>query len=152
MVCTTESPRFRNGGKKGSQGAIVADPLQLRLAKKDIDAWNHWRRRFPAVQVDLRGADLASADLRLANLRNADLRNANLIMANLTGADLRGADLRNANMVGARMIGVDITDTDLRGADIRTAEDLTPEQLQMTRGDSHTVLPEPLEPPERWSD
>lgn len=131
-------------------GLDMADPLQLRMLRKDVDEWNRWRGRNPNLRVDLRGADLSDCDLRLANLRDADLRDATLIMANLTGADLRGADLRNAVGVGARMIGADISDTDLRGADIRTAEDLTPEQLLQTRGDEGTVLPDHMEHPDHW--
>ena len=111
-------------------GTSMADPLQLRMLRSDVDAWNRWRAENPTARVDLRGCDLTRSDLRLANLR--------------------GADLRNANLVGARMIGVDIADTDLRGADLRTAEDLTPEQMLVTRGDHSTVLPEPLEHPAHW--
>jgi len=129
----------------------MADPLQVRMLRSDVDAWNRWRAENPTVRVDLRDCDLTRSDLRLANLRDADLREVVLVLANLSGADLRGADLRNANLVGARMIGVDIADTVLRGADLRTAEDLTPEQMLATRGDHTTVLPEPLEPPAHWS-
>ena len=152
MDCTRTARAFRWKGELRSVGSNVADPLQVRLLRRDIDAWNHWRDRNPDVRVDLSGADLTQTDLRLADLRDADLREATLILANLSGADLRGADLRDANMVGARMIGVDITGTDLRGADIRTAEDLTPEQLEQTRGDKETVLPEPMAHPDSWCD
>ena len=149
-ICSNGLPE--EGSRCGPDTVIVADPLQLMLLKHDIDAWNNWRNRNPAVRVDLRGADLSQADLRLADLRDADLRDATLILANLAGADLRGADLRDANMVGAKMIGVDIKGTDLRGTDIRTAEDLTQEQLRQTRGDEDTVLPEPMVRPDSWCD
>jgi hypothetical protein len=128
----------------------MANPKHVELLRRDVDLWNEWRAEHPEVRPDLAGAELDRLDLSVANLAGANLAGASLILANLRGADLRGADLRGANLVGARMIGVDLEGADLRGADLRTAEDLTEEQLEMTRGDEFTVLPEGVGRPASW--
>ena len=128
----------------------MADPKQVELLTQDVDAWNQWREKNPRLHPDLSGADLTDADLRVADLVAADLSGTRFVMANLSGADLREADLSGANLVGARLVGVDIEDADLSGADLRTAEDLTQEQLEETRGDKKTILPEGLCHPKRW--
>jgi uncharacterized protein YjbI with pentapeptide repeats len=127
----------------------MADEEQLRILKQGAEAWNAWRWRAGAIQVDLseadlrranlRGADVSDADLRDANLRRADLRGANLRGANLheadlseanlyradlsgatvSGTNLRGANLHEANLCRAHFHGADFTEANLRGADLR---------------------------------
>jgi len=87
-----------------------------------------------------RGADLVGADLRRADLAGADLRGALLVAARLEGADLRWADL----------VGADLRDADLSGADLSDALFLTQPQLEASRGDEATVLPERLTRPSHW--
>lgn len=87
-----------------------------------------------------RGADLIGARLRGADLRKANLRGAYLI-----GADLRDADLRQADLIGA-----DLRDADVRGADLTGALFLTQPQLNATRGDHTTKLPQTLTRPSHW--
>lgn len=115
-----------------------------------MDAWNDWRQASPAIAPDLCGADLSRADLAVANLAAALLKDATLTLANLRGADLRAADLTGASLVGARLLGVDLEGANLSGADLRTAEDLTEEQLENTRGDQRTVLPDGIARPASW--
>ncbi|MEQ8199321.1 MAG: pentapeptide repeat-containing protein [Clostridiaceae bacterium] len=85
-------------------------------------------------------SDYFGADLRKTNLRGADLRGACLIAANLRGVDLSGADL----------IGADLRDADLRGANLINSIFLTQAQVNTTRGDSNTKLPEMLIRPAHW--
>ncbi|MEI8409319.1 MULTISPECIES: pentapeptide repeat-containing protein [unclassified Kribbella] len=87
-----------------------------------------------------RGADLIGARLRGADLRKANLRGAYLI-----GADLRDADLRQADLIGA-----DLRNADVRGADLTGALFLTQSQLNATRGDHATKLPQTLTRPSHW--
>ena len=128
----------------------MANSEHVERLARDVDEWNSWRAENPRVRPDLSGASLFSANLTLADLSKAKLVGANLVLANLKGADLRGADLSRANLVGARLIGTDLKDANLSGADIRTAEDLTQEQLNETRGDRTTSLPEGLKRPRHW--
>jgi uncharacterized protein YjbI with pentapeptide repeats len=95
-------------------------------------------RRRPA---DHRGADLVGEDLRDADLRAASLRGARLV-----GADLRGADLRHADLTGA-----DLRGADLSGADLRGALFVVQAQLEAARGDTATLLGEPLARPAHWA-
>ncbi len=37
-----------------SDGTSMADPLQVRMLRSDVDAWNRWRAENPTVRVDLR--------------------------------------------------------------------------------------------------
>lgn len=89
---------------------------------------------------DRRGADLVGAKLRKASLRGANLRGAYLI-----GADLRDADLRSADLLGA-----DLRNTDIRGANLVDVLFLTQFQLNATRGDAKTTLPDTLTRPTHW--
>jgi hypothetical protein len=43
-----------------------------------------------------------------------------------------------------------LVSANLSGADLRTAEDLTQEQINETRGDANTNLPEGLGRPNSW--
>ena len=128
----------------------MANKDHLDLLNTDVDAWNTWRQANPKIKPDLSGADLSRAELTLANLSGACLREASLVMANLRGADLRHADLTQASLVGARLLGVDLLQANLTGANLRTAEDLTQEQINHTRGDSHTRLPPGIKHPAAW--
>ncbi len=62
----------------------MANQDHLALLKKDVAAWNEWRRRNLEIRPDLSGADL----------RGAYLREAILSEANLSLADLRGVNLK----------------------------------------------------------
>ncbi len=62
----------------------MANQNHLTVLKKDVAAWNEWRRRNPEIRPDLSGADL----------RGAYLREAILSEANLSLADLRGVYLK----------------------------------------------------------
>lgn len=91
--------------------------------------------------LNRRGADLMGADLAGADLRGADLRSSYLI-----GADLRRADLSSADLIGA-----DLRDTDLRGAHLAQSIFLTQMQVNATRGDGSTTLPDRLSRPSHWT-
>ena len=85
--------------------------------------------------------DLAGADLRGADLVRADLRGSLLI-----AADLRGTDLAHADLLGA-----DLRDADVRGARLADAWFLSQAQLNTTRGDAATTVPDHLIRPGHWS-
>jgi hypothetical protein len=91
--------------------------------------------------MNRRGADLIGADLRGADLRGTDLRSAYLI----------GADLRRADLTAADLIGTDLRDTDVRGAHLARSIFLTQMQINATRGDAGTTLPDRLTRPPHWS-
>ncbi|QBR93197.1 pentapeptide repeat-containing protein [Nocardioides euryhalodurans] len=84
--------------------------------------------------------DLAGADLRSKDLVRADLRGSLLI-----AADLRGVDLARADLLGA-----DLRDADVRGARLADSWFLTQAQLNTTRGDLATTLPDHLARPAHW--
>ena len=84
--------------------------------------------------------DLAGADLHGEDLVRADFRGSLLI-----AADLRGADLARADLLGA-----DLRDADVRGALLADAWFLSQAQLNTTRGDAATTIPERLVRPDHW--
>jgi hypothetical protein len=112
---------------------FMADPEQLAILKKGLDAWNQWRKNNLGlhpnrIKVDLNGvylkgtnlsqADLSCVDLIEADLRVADLSQADLSWADLTSAKLSGANLSQANLYGANLRG----EVDLRGANLTRAD------------------------------
>ncbi len=91
--------------------------------------------------TDRTGADLSGHDLREVPLRLVCLR----------GALLLGADLRGGDLTGTDLLGADLRGADVRGADLAGAVFLTQPQVNATRGDAATRLPEGLSRPGHWS-
>lgn len=79
-------------------------------------------------------------DFRKFNLKGEDLRGALLIAADLRGLDLEGVDF----------IGADLRDTDIRGANLKNSIFITQSQINVAKGDSHTILPPHLIRPKYW--
>jgi TIR domain/Pentapeptide repeats (8 copies) len=109
----------------------VADKEQVARLRKDLAAWNDWRRDseqfLDLSHADLHGVDLSSADLSDADLSAANLSGANLSSAHLSGAQLGGTDLREANLHEAylrktRLSRADLTCADLSGAYLSDAD------------------------------
>ena len=105
----------------------MADPKQIDLLLKDVNAWNEWREANPDIEIDLRradlgGADLTGADLRDANLTEAYLGGADLSAAGLNRANLKVADLWNINLGGADLTGANLRNADLTWADLSEAK------------------------------
>lgn len=109
----------------------MADPSHLQLLTRGVVVWNKWRREFPDITPDLRGANLRSTDLRAANLRaallcgaditSADLRTSSCQWADLNGAflcntNLKDADLTQANFYGAELSGSVLSDANFQNA------------------------------------
>ena len=113
------------------------------------------------VEAHLEGAWLRGAHLAGANLLGAHLERAFLVEAHLEGAKLLGAHLEGADLGAAHLEGADLGAAHLEGADLGAAHlesaillgavALTQKQLDSAYGDDHTVLPEGLTRPARWS-
>lgn len=106
--------------------------------------------------TDLSDANLSRADLRRTNLSGAKLVGANLVEADLTTANLNGADLSGANLSGAKFGGAKFwlakfIDADLSGADLSGALLLRQYQIDSSRGDARTLLPENLRASNSWN-
>ena len=83
--------------------------------------WNEWRRSFPSVIPNLKGANLSDAYLRKADLSHADLSEADLSHAvlseaNLFQAILSAAKLDRALFPAANLQGANLSDANLVGA------------------------------------
>ena len=92
----------------------MANQEQLQILKQDILAYNRWRDKNPAVEIDyyqadLHGFDLSGADLWRANLGKAKLTRAKLIGTNLLGTSLSEADISGANLKDANLGAADLT-------------------------------------------
>lgn len=91
-------------------------------ARRDMSAWNIWRKNNSGQRVLLQTACLQGAWLRGADLRGADLRGANLRGADLSGARLPDLSRRWADLSGADFREADLCGTDLRGANVSGAD------------------------------
>jgi len=155
----------------------VANSQDLEKLCQGPKVWNAWREENPGGVPDLRdlrltlsqrqlgpsnggpvnfqNADLDGAEFRNATLIGADFRRANLVAADLVharldGADLTGADLTDAVLDYADLTGADLEGAILVGASFANARGLTHEQIAAAYGNSSTVLPATLLPPETW--
>jgi uncharacterized protein YjbI with pentapeptide repeats len=104
----------------------MANQEQLKLLKKGIEEWNHWRVKNPYIPIELKGANLVGTDLNAAHLRRAhlsksDLSGAELVAADLREADLMSARLNNANLRNANLYGADLKLADLEKASLQGA-------------------------------
>lgn len=93
----------------------------LQLLRRDVAAFNEYRKANPKEPLDLSGADLTQTDLVHAYLADADLRGATLaearlVKANLSSANLQGANLQRADLTDATLHRADLSGADLRGA------------------------------------
>jgi hypothetical protein len=120
--------------------AEVLDVELDRLAARVGDALGSVSRSVRGEGPSYAGQDLAGRDLRAVPLARADLRGALLI-----AADLRDTDLDRTDLLGA-----DLRDADLSGADLSTALYLTQPQLNSSRGDGRTTLPDGFRRPAPW--
>jgi len=66
----------------------MANEEHLAVLKKDVSAWNDWRRENSSVIPDLAGADVMATVLRNAVPTRG---RTNLIVSNFFGDDVRGA-------------------------------------------------------------
>ncbi len=105
----------------------MANPEHVEmLLRRDVAAWNRWRKEYPDVRPDLVGANLVrvalrGADLVGADLSRADLREADLTVANLREAHLREANLSEASLREADLFMADLSRANLVGADLSRA-------------------------------
>jgi hypothetical protein len=67
------------------------------------------------------------------------------------GEWLMGADLRGRDLTGVDLLGADLRAADVRGADLSRSLFLTQPQVNATRGDAGTRIPDRLERPQTWS-
>ncbi len=136
----------------------VANPEQLAILQKGVQAWNHWREDRPRPHVNLNQAPLAGASLSRANLSGAFLMQADLRKSELRGANLEGAILRQARLDGALRADLRhanasrafLKRADLTGADLSTTIGITQDQISEALGDRDTKLPEGVERPAHW--
>ena len=114
----------------------MANEEQLAILSQGVEAWNEWRRKNPAVSIDLKRANLRNKQLEKANLVNADLTEAELSFAHLTNtnlafaimdravisfANLEGANLSAANLDDACLEDANLNNTILTGASFKNA-------------------------------
>jgi uncharacterized protein YjbI with pentapeptide repeats len=97
-------------------------------------------------------AELYGADLKWVVLSHAFLVGAYLRSAMLTDADLTDADLTDADLTDADLTDADLTDTILNGADLSKTKGLDQDQLNASKGDERTRLPDGLTQPPHWTD
>ena len=99
----------------------MPDREQLKIIQKGKDTWNMWRRKNPAIKIDLSRADLYRADLSEVDLSRADLSRADLSEADLYRADLYRANLYRADLSRAYLYRADLSRADLYRANLSAA-------------------------------
>src|ERR1039457_4745380 len=99
----------------------MANDEHLAMLKKDVKAWNDWRKEHSGIVPNLIGTDLRRANLRGANLGEVDLIGADLRRANLGGANLIWTELVGANLSRANLRGANLSKANLRRADLTDA-------------------------------
>ena len=107
----------------------MANKDHLAILMKGVDSWNEWRIKNPYIKPDLSGVDLTRA-----KFGGADLRGAIFIRADLKGAIFSRADLTGASLSGA----------DLSGANLKEVINLRKQQLEKSKIDLKTILPDYL--------
>lgn len=99
----------------------MANPDQLKIIQKGVEAWNAWRKINCYEDIDLSNADLQNAQLSDADLSHANLKDAILFQAKLEGANLYLAQLQNADLGSTNLISTNMISTDLTNACLEKA-------------------------------
>ncbi len=104
----------------------------MELIEMGRDAWNEWREKNEALDIDLSGSDFSNRDLSgydfsqvnlsYCNLAKADLNGASFISANLKHANLSFCNLEQANLIAAELAHADLTLAHIKGAKFLTAQ------------------------------
>ncbi|QTA91411.1 pentapeptide repeat-containing protein [Desulfonema magnum] len=110
----------------------MAKKEHLDLIKKEVSAWNKWRKNNATEKPDLSNINLCHSNLSRVNLSKTNLWEANFSKAKLNGADFSEADLcfadfsgahiKNANFSGANLTNVDFSGANLARTDLRRAK------------------------------
>ena len=95
---------------------------RLATLSLGVAAWNSWRAKNPAREIDISYADLRGWKLIEVNLSGVDLRGANLSGANLESADLSKSNLENAILFRANLNEADLNKAELIKANLRDAK------------------------------
>jgi curved DNA-binding protein CbpA len=144
-----QGPKVWNAWREENPGGIPdLRDLRLTLSQRQLGPSNGGPVNFQ--NVDLDGAEFRNATLIGADFRRANLVAADLVHARLDGADLTGADLTDAVLDYADLTGANLEGAILVGASFANARGLTHEQIAAAYGNSSTVLPATLLPPETW--
>lgn len=125
-----------------------ADLSNANLAYTDLSEAN-------LHDANLCGADLSGTDLSYANLPSAYLSRAHLLLTKLCEANLSAADLSHTRLSGAGLSHTKLSGAELYGAklyttDLSKAEGLSTSQIDNTKGDMRTKLPDGIERPADW--
>lgn len=101
----------------------MANPEHMALLGDGAKAWEIYRRKNPAVRLDLYGANLGGyhfpevhligAMFNGANLSNATFAKCRLDFCDFTEARLFNTDFRASNLTKAKFIDADLTEADL---------------------------------------
>lgn len=137
--------------KLEAQSLINRDliPHQKKVNELLVETSKMIRRRFnKSGKSSLKNKKRIGGRL---NFMGQDLRKLSLKGEDLSGAFLIAANMKNCDLSGADLIGADLRDADLCGADMSKSLYLTQIQINATKGDSFTKIPESLMRPNHWS-
>lgn len=86
---------------------------QVQLLKKDVKAWNNWRRMHPGIKPDFTNVNLTWAYLNGANLDEVNFWGANLSATQLVKASLKKANIRHAQLHKANFTQANLSEAHL---------------------------------------
>lgn len=107
--------------------------------------------------VKFTGAHLDYATFHAARLNGANFKGCSLDGTVFTDADLSEADLSDTNIYAVHLVNTKLANTTLTNArfhrtNLKLVHNLSQEQVNTTKGDSRTFLPEGFPRPPSWGD
>ena len=122
--------------------ASLPDMFNIVLTKADLSGAN-LKNAF-MLKCNLEDAVLEYADLEGADVEEGNFVGCDFLGSNLKDTRLRFAILRGAKFEGANLEGADLWESRLQGADLGKARGVTWQQLEDTKRDDKTILPDYL--------
>jgi hypothetical protein len=122
--------------------APLPDMFNIVLTKADLSEVN--LKNACMQKCDLSNAVLEYADLEGADVEEGNFVGCDFLGSNLKDTRLRFAILRGAKFEGANLEGADLWESRLQGADLGKARGVTWQQLEDTKRDDKTILPDYL--------
>jgi uncharacterized protein YjbI with pentapeptide repeats len=121
----------------------------LEVVRMGAAAVVQWRSQHN-IAPSLSGESLRGQDLRGMKLSGGNFAGCNFDCADLAGSDLSGSNLSGAFFAEANLKGANLSDAVIGGADFRKTVGLEQEQVEVSKGNAQTKLPEQLHIPEHW--
>lgn len=149
-----QSKEFKSKEHELASSTLPVDVETALYAIRDRNAANEYenRNRYKAKNSSVGFLfDMSNSFLLNADLDGADFEGFNLSDSKIEGCSFISTKLSRVNFVGTNFVNCDFSDANFEAADLTGVTGLAQTDLEATKGNSITKLPEGLSRPSAWT-